>query len=360
MSELPNPFVMNDRAPLGAPAEWPRRRREIHDLIVRIEYGGLPPIPPRTEGEELHFHTMGRFADARHSQYRIRTGPGAGITFVLDLLVPPADAPLPVILNGDGCWRMPTDEIISAILSRGYALAVFNRAELAPDIYSPGRDSGLYTLYPGQTFGAIAAWAWGFHRCVDFLLTLQFLDPARIAVTGHSRGGKAALLAGATDERIALTAPNGSGCGGAGCYRLLGQGSESLASILGAVPYWFDAGLNEYIGREAELPFDQHFLKALLAPRALISTEALGDLWANPTGTWQTHAAAAEVYRFLGVGDRIGIHYRQGDHDHTLEDWNAVLDFADWHFRGRTCGRDFARNPFAELPRAHVWTAPGG
>ena len=358
--ELPNPFVMKDGTPLRSASEWPRRRREILDLVVRIEYGGLPPAPSRIEGEELHSHNVERFGNARHSQYRIHTGPGSGISFVLDLLVPSGDGQRPVILNGDGCWRTLTDDIIRAVVDRGYILAQFNRVEMAPDIYSTRRDSGLYLLYPDESFGALAAWAWGFHRCVDFLLTLDFVNHARIAVTGHSRGGKAALLAGATDERIALTAPNGSGCGGAGCYRFLGQGAESLADILGPVRYWFDAGLKEYIGREAELPFDQHFLKALVAPRALLSTEAFGDLWANPTGTWQTHAAASEVYRFLGAGGQIGIHYRQGDHDHTMDDWNALLDFADWQLRGQPRRQDFAANPFTDLPRAWSWRAPPG
>jgi hypothetical protein len=361
ISELPNPFVMKEGTPLRAAAEWPRRRQEMMDLVLRIEYGGLPPVPSSTEGEELHTHNVERFMNARHSQYRIRTGPGADgrISFVLDLLIPPGDPPFPIIINGDGCWRTLTDEIIRAVLGRGFILAQFNRVEMAPDIYSTRRDSGLYLLYPDEPFGALAAWAWGFHRCVDFLFTQDFVDQARIAVTGHSRGGKAALLAGATDERIALTAPNGSGCGGAGCFRFLGQGAESLADILGPVPYWFDAGLKEFIGREAELPFDQHFLKALVAPRALLSTEAFGDLWANPTGTWQTHAAAAEVYRFLGAGERIGIHYRQGDHEHTLDDWIALLDFADWQLRVRARRQDFAANPFADLPRAFLWQAPG-
>jgi dienelactone hydrolase len=359
LPELPNPFLMNDGTPLRDASGWTRRRREILGLIVPIQYGGLPLTPARTEGEELHFHTIERFANARHSQYRIRTGPGAGITFLLDLLVPIEGAKLPVILDGDGCWRTLTDDITRSVLNRGYILAQFNRVELAPDVYSNRRDSGLYPLYPDGTFGALAAWAWGFHRCVDFLLTLDFVDPARIAVTGHSRGGKTALLAGATDERIALTVPNGSGCGGAGCFRFLGQGAESLADILGAIPSWFDAYLTKYIGRVDALPFDQHFLKALVAPRALLSTEALGDAWANPAGTWQTHDAAAEVFRFLGAGDRIGISYRQGGHDHDFNDWTALLDFADWQLRGKPCARDFGHNPFTDLPRIRTWQAPG-
>ena len=113
-------------------------------------------------------------------------------------------------------------------------------------------------------------------------------------------------------------------------------------------PYWFGPRLAEHIGREAELPFDQHFLKAAVAPRLLLTTEALGDLWANPTGTWQTHAAARDVYRFMEVEDRIGIWYREGGHAHSQADWETLLDFVDWHFRGRQPTLRYDQDPFSK------------
>src|SRR5205823_14582644 len=130
------------------------------------------------------------------------------------------------------------------------------------------------------------------HRVVDYLSTLDVIDKKHIAATGHSRGGKAALLAGATDERIALTAPNNSGCGGAGCYRFQADKSEDITAILKNFPFWFEPRFHEFIGRIDRLPIDQHTVKALVAPRALLSTEALDDLWANPKGTQQTYLAA--------------------------------------------------------------------
>ena len=143
-----------------------------------------------------------------------------------------------------------------------------------------------------------------------------------------------------------MTSANDSGCGGAGCFRIQGPNSETLADILRNFPFWFAPGLKEYIGKEHLLPFDQHSLKALVAPRALLTTEALGDPWANPTGTWQTHAAAKEVYRCLDVPQRIGIWYREGGHQHGLADWTALLDFADWQFRGKQPATRFDSNPF--------------
>ena len=357
-SELPDLFRFFDGRRVQDLAQWRQRRQELLESILQVEYGALPPAPAGVQAEPLHTHTMARLLQAAHWQYRLVIGTDRPFWFLLDLLVPKADGPLSVMLTGDACWRYVTDEIALAVLGRGYILAQFNRVEIVPDVRGGGRQAGLYAVYPDGTFGALAAWAWGYHRCVDFLATLPFVDAAKIAVVGHSRGGKAALLAGATDERIALTAPNDSGCGGAGCFRHAGPRSETLADILRSFPYWFSPGLAEYVGREDQLPFDQHSLKALVAPRALLSTEALGDLWANPTGAWQSHRAACEAYRFLGRPGRIGIWYRPGEHRHSLADWEAALDFADWQFRGKVPSRRFDDNPFPDLPPAHTWSAP--
>jgi hypothetical protein len=187
---------------------------------------------------------------------------------------------------------------------------------------------------------------------------MDCVDGMQIAITGYSRGGKAVLLAGATDERIALTCPNNSGAGGAGCFRSQGPESETLADLIKAIPYWFGPKLQEFVGRENELPFDQHYLKALVAPRALLTTEALGDLWSNPSGTWQTHAAAKEVFRFVGAEKNIGIAFREGGHEHNSTDWRVLLDFADIHFRGLEPKNHFAQNPFADLKPCFSWRAP--
>ena len=344
---LPDLLQFADGRRVATPEDWPARRAELLEAILDIEYGHLPPAPERMAVSLLHPNAFKPVPGAGLAQYRLTTRPG-GISFTVALVTPPGTGPFPLIIDGDACWRFLTDDILALAVRRGYAVAYFNRTELAPDAYHSRRDEGLYAAYPDGDFGALAAWAWGFHRVVDFALGLENIDGSRITATGHSRGGKTALLAGATDERIALTAPNNSGCGGAGCYRYPDEGGERLEDSIRMIPYWYSPRLRAYVGHETELPFDQHGVKALVAPRALLSTEALGDYWASPRGTRLTHAAAKDVYRLLGAEDRIGIVFREGGHDHGLPDWEVLLDFADRQFYGKPAVRDFDADPWKD------------
>ncbi|MGB7157006.1 MAG: hypothetical protein WBD40_03000 [Tepidisphaeraceae bacterium] len=360
--ELPDPFVFTDGRRVKTPQDWTARRAELLKLVLHHEYGQIPRPPANVTIVRLISHTLRTFK-APHHQYKLTFDNGDGrpaVSMTVDLLFPPGKGPHPVILRGDWGWRKTPDDVTQEMLGRGYILAEFNRLELAQDLArtAPQRDFGLYAMYPDSDFGALAAWAWGYHRAVDFLVTLPQVDKDKIAITGHSRGGKCVLLAGATDERIALTAPNNSGCGGAGCYRVQGPGSEDLAGILTAFPFWFTPRLKEFVGREQELPFDQHSVKALLAPRALLTTEALGDYTANPSGTLQSHRAAREVYTFLGQPDRIAIAFREGVHEHNADDFNTLLDFADVVFFNKPSQRDWNANPFPDHDAAFTWTAP--
>jgi len=318
---LPALLVGQDGRPVTVLSQWPARRDELHRLSIPLAYGRWPAIPRVTGCTLLHLATVRTLGDARLWTCRV-TADGAH-AFLMRLFAPAGAGPFPVVLHGDGCWQYASDTVIAELLHRSYAFAQFNRVEVAPDM--PG---------PGQPVAALAAWAWAYHRAVDAVLQFDLVDATRIAVVGHSRGGKAALLAGATDARIALTSANNSGAGGAGCWRWRGPGAESLANITQAFPYWFGPDLAAWAAREHALPFDQHFLKALVAPRALLTTEALDDHWANPLGTWHTHQAAREVYTWLGAPQQLAIRYRPGGHAHAPADWTALLDFADHVFHG--------------------------
>jgi hypothetical protein len=359
---LPDPFRFTDGRRVASPQEWEARRKELLDLILMHEYGHLPPPPARVTSAMLISHRY-RPLMATHKQFKVTCELGDAkpqVAFVIDLLYPPGDGPFPVIVRGDMCWGKTPDLIARQILDRGYILADFNRCEFAPDRTEEA--VGLFAAYPApdRAFGAIAAWAWGFERAVDFLLTQPEVDKEKIAITGHSRGGKAVLLAGATDERIALTAPNNSGTGGAASFRFQTAQSEPLRDIVKNFPTWFSPRLKEFAGREDELPFDQHTLKAVIAPRALLTTEALADFHANPSGTWLTHRAAREVYAFLGEAGRIAISFRAGGHEHGAEGFAALLDFADEVFFGKPAKpkRDWDPEQYPDLAKGYAWTAP--
>lgn len=312
-------------------AAWRIRRKEILDQIVDLEYGGMPPEPESLRVEQLQ-HPMGEMLSMRvHINERF--------SFTLQLYKPvkrpQPGVKFPVILTGDGCYHNCNDAVIQAAADRGWAVAKFNRVEFAHDIPHSSRAGGIYELYPGTGFGAISAWAWGYSRAMDALETLDIVDTACVAITGHSRGGKTVLLAGALDERFAWVNPNDSGCCGAGCFRYRTEprdgkrGNEQLRDIIKSYDFWFGPELREYIDRDWELPFDQHFLKACVAPRKLMETSARDDTWANPVGSYLTCQAAREVYTLLGVPDNIAYRIREGGHAHTPADFNAFFAFIE-------------------------------
>ena len=347
----PDLLTMESGEPVSA-ATWSRRREELYAAIIPHEYGGMPPPGRETVGIDLGSWTVreGLRPSLRSLEVRTVFEDGRELSFLLRLWVPSGAGPFPVVLDGDGCWRYFDDRVIEAVLSRGNIAASFNRTAVAADNASLYRDTGLYRLFPEAEFGALAAWAWAYHRCVDVLTRLDFVRSDQIAVAGHSRGGKTVLLAGATDERIALVNPNNSGIGGSGLNHWKAAGSEVVDDFIRAGSiFWFGRGFAEYQGRDRELPYDQHFLHALVAPRGLLANEAYEDAGANPPGSYAACRAARPVFEMLGAPDGIGWALREGGHGHRMEDFQALLDFMDVRFHQRPVVRDFQRELFPRL-----------
>lgn len=365
--ELPDPFAMPDGTRIATREAWPERSRAWRDMLVDMEYGGMPPTPDVVEIETLCHNSIRRWSGSpKNWSYRVRCHSGGKtFSFCVRILFPDAPKPVPAIVAGDGCWWHMSDDVVRRVLDRGCALVLFNRTEMAEDLGYEGvldknkRKGGLYDVYPGRTFGALAAWAWGYHRCVDLLYRLPFIDAERIAITGHSRGGKTTLLAGVTDERIALVNDNASCAGGSAAFRYVGDGGETL-NIANVFPSWFGPELQSYLNREEDMPFDQHCLLAALAPRPLLLTYALDDRWSNPEGMVQCTWAAGEVYRFLGASDNLAFHLRQGDHSHAVEDWRVLLDFVGWKWFREKPGAAYNSHPYGHLQPAFSWKAPCG
>jgi hypothetical protein len=239
---------------------------------------------------------------------------------------------------------------VEQIIERGYALASFHTCDVKPD--RPRPEEGIQRYFSAaaapdpQGWAALRAWAWACSRVVDYLQSDASVDASRIAVVGHSRMGKAVLVAGAYDERIALTISLQSGCGGAAPSR--SRVGESVRQITQAFPHWFNGEFAKFAAEPARLPFDQHCLAALVAPRALLLANASEDTWANPVGQFEMLRAAHPVYRLLGVSGlesermpavgeltagKLGYFLRAGTHSMTGEDWSAFLRFAERHLR---------------------------
>lgn len=239
---------------------------------------------------------------------------------------------------------------IENIVDRGYAVATVYRGDIAPD-HNNNLTEGVFPLYPElqnrpDNFATVAAWAWGLSRVLDYLETDKAIDSKHVAVFGFSRLGKAALWAGATDERFALVISNESGAGGAKLFhQTAGEGIRRLSTKF---PFWFCDNFKKYVDQDSILPFDQHMVISLVAPRPIYIASAEGDLNSNPKGEFMAALAASPVYKFLGtsglpadsmppvnmpVVGRIAYHIRTGQHSVTDYDWAQYLNFADRYLK---------------------------
>ena len=342
---LPDLLTFEDGSKVGNLADWGNRRTELVSPLLFYQYGRMPPRPDRVtvRVDRVREHESG-------------LGTEEWMTLVIDsrkklkmrilAYVPRTRGPHPVIIEEEG--SLGGSRNAAMFMKKNYLFIEYARGDLAPD--KRGNVGPAQRAYPEFDWAMLAVWAWGGMRVVDYLESRPDVDHDRIAITGHSRGGKAALLAGALDERIDLVVPCQSGAGGAGSSRILGPGAESIG--MNDKPNWYHERILLFAEKEAHLPFDQHFLKALVAPRALLCLESSDDLFANPVGTHATSRAAMAVFQLHDRAHLNGLIYRRGGHSYSNEDWKSLLEFAEFVFYQRLPpeGRSFWQDPVTVEP----------
>lgn len=356
--------VMPDVPPLRTDG-WAERRTALKRMFLEEVYGERPVERPA----DLRFETGADRSllggTAVHRQVRIRaTGPKGAFAFTANAYLPKDGTNLPTFVYaylGSTARKQvfaplaecPDTEAfpVSAILKRGYAVVQFDNWEVAMDDPESCFGTGVFAAWgpsaaerTDRSWGAISAWAWGASRVLDWIETQPEFDVRRVAVIGHSRGGKTALLAGVTDERFALACVNDSGCSGAKLNHMDLPLSESIGQINERFPHWFCRRYHRYGGKESEMPFDQHQMVALMAPRAVAIASSSEDAWAGPCGEFacaRMASSAWEVYGQKGLvspddmpqpdcqlaDGMVSYHIKKGPHSITVRDWNWYMDF---------------------------------
>lgn len=352
-----DPFLFNNGTRVQTEDEWEIRRTEIKELLLDEEYGTMPGNPYNITAKLIESEDLGG-GHIRNTTKLImypRESSTTAINFTLWIYIPNGTGPFPTIVKVGEDGTGSQDAMSDYILEREYIYVCYNHLELDPDTQSKDIVGACQQAYPSYSWESLAVWAWGAMRVADFLLNESWvsapdgipnIDPDALIVTGHSRRGKTALLAGAMDERFTMVVPNGSGCGGAGSFLVQGYLSETITDATSKFKTWFKEGFEEYGGNEEELPFDQHFLRALVAPRIILSTEGLADLWANPIGTQAVYEATQPVYEFLGASLNNTLHYRDGFHGFTQTDFKVLLDLSDKLLLGKSINGNFYMEPF--------------
>jgi hypothetical protein len=386
---LPDPLSGPDGRAATSVETWTTVARPHQLALLEANVFGrrLPQAPVAVVGAvERADVVLPGDVKARRLQARLRLGAGdaAPITEVLLYLPGEAREPVPVLLGlnflgnqaeypDDGIWLssswVPNDKAagidahrateasrgwlahrwpVPAMLRRGYGMATASCGDVFPD-RAPDRGTAAATPPAPDEPGAMAAWAWQLSRILDWLVTLPEVRKDAVAVVGFSRLGKAALWAGACDERFAAVVSMESGCGGAALSRR--NYGETIADITGRFPHWFCPRFASFAGRETELPCDQHCLLALVAPRPLYVTSAVEDRWSDPRGEFLACVAAEPAWRLFGreglatgdyppvdtpVGRTVGYHVRAGRHELLAYDWQRCADFLDRSLLGRT------------------------
>lgn len=388
LKTIADPMIMQNGDPVTSAEQWKNSRRsELLDFFVNEMYGQAPPKPTNIYFTLVESDTLALEGLATRKQIRVEfkvKTKSAGFDLLLYLpnkVKKPAPvflglnfhgnhtiAPDPAILITESWVKNKTLNVtdnrateasrgmmtkqwpLEMILKNGYGVATLYAGDITPDDKA-AHLQGVQKLYPelqkgGANFSAMASWAWGLSRAMDALEQEPKVDPNAVMVFGSSRMGKAALWAGAIDERFAMVISNESGAGGAKLFHH--HFNEDIAQICRVFPYWFTRNFQKYAGRDNTLPFDQHLMMSLIAPRPLLITSGQEAYVCDPYGEFLGARAVSPVYAFLGEDPlpevakpevntlyfgQVGYYMRSGIHDILPYDWEQFIVFADKQFK---------------------------
>ena len=398
-AEMPDALTMNDGSKVKTPAQWKKRREEIRRALEYYATGQAPPAPGNVKGKEVFSQPLLE-GKAKYRLVHLTFGPKESLSLDIGIFTPAGDGPFPALISPSGTPpggkelpRLPqgatqgrgTDVLLvvgppsaqtanaaapgggrgprsaesiaasNQALAHGFAFVTFNNNDCGEDTtlrLADGswafRTTRFYPAYPAYDWGLLSGWAWGVSRIVDFLETDKAIDKTKLIVTGVSRTGKSALVAGAYDDRIAMVAPVASSGGGTPAYRFSGAehgGKEGLSEMMRKYPNWFSPHLHQFWGHADKLPFDEHWFIALAAPRPFIALEGTRDQNVNLNGVRQSVLAAKPVFEFLNVPDKLGVSWADRPHGMVQGDWDALLAFADKWLLGKPVTRKFDEFP---------------
>lgn len=379
---LADPLLCTDGTRVETVREWERKRRpELLQLLSDEEYGRTPTGNVKTTYRLLleNPQALGGLATSQQVMFTF-SGRGQERKALLLAYIPnqrPKRVPVFIGYNFMGNHSITSDTTVmyspfferisdknsaalqrnvqffrwplEDIVRRGYAVVTMCYQDIFPD-RADGTLESIIPLFPENQDGdsrwqALGAWAWGSSRIADWVQRQPWADAHQLALIGHSRQGKAALWAGAQDDRFEVVISNNSGCGGAALSKR--AYGETVGRITRSFPHWFCPAFSKYAEREASLPFDQHELLALIAPRRVYVASAEDDRWSDPRGEFLAARAASPVYGLYGLKgiespvmpvlhqplqNHVAYHIRAGKHDVTLYDWHRYMDYCDRAF----------------------------
>lgn len=350
---LPELLITDAGEEVTTAKQWTKvRRGEVYRHFRDEMYGAMPEgrVKQRFEVVSVDAGYAGGLATHKEVEMTL-SRKGKSMKATIHVYTPNAVKRAPMFMYFTGEQKEPRGWLVK-LLEAGYGLCTGDNSEFFPDRREDPTVYGRSVLslwgyeteeqLPSNTCRALGVWAWAHSRALDYLETDKDVDAKRVAVMGHSRGGKLAAWAAASDERFAMAILNNSGCGGAALFRR--KIGETAYRINLSFPYWFCENFHKYSWNEDKLPVDQHGLIALIAPRPVYVGSGQDDAWADPKGEFLSVAHAEEVYNLFGykgvqtmeqpavntpIGDRAAYHIRTGGHTVADYDWEQYIRFAD-------------------------------